>query len=149
MNTQIIKHSVLVCPEYRKDIKALKKKFKRPELSPPIIENHNGYSDSQYFLIIPLNIAIYNFISELCNSNNYDMFDLWDKQPYLDKGWRIYKLRYGFAGKGKSNGLRIMFLEHKEKKELLFVFVNIKSQIDIEYKFRKQILIRLGDYFTS
>lgn len=74
-------------------------------------------------LLQQIMIAIENKINKLDslpgNSGN-------DRQPFLDKGWKIWKLRWAVNNQGKSGGLRIMFAT-QDGGNVCFIFMDIKG----------------------
>jgi len=54
---------------------------------------------------IPLTNAIYNVLID----PESDKADLCNHQPYVDKGWKIYKLRWQVGRRGAADSIRIIF----------------------------------------
>mgnify|MGYP001612549540 CR=1 FL=1 len=70
----------------------------------------------------------------------------YDRQPFLQVGWTIRKMRLGIDDKGQSHGLRIIFCLNDEY--LLFVFVATKNRCDDERKMEKVFLQRISEYVS-
>lgn len=140
-------HSVLACPKFWDDVKSLQKDHKRKELF-PTLEFSDETDDSTKISLIPLINGVTTFFSNSCKDGHVQM-DQWEIQPYLDKGWKIWKFRYAFAGKGKQDGLRILMAENEEHSYILAIFIQMKNKCAKEAKLQKDVLSRLEDFFQE
>jgi len=137
-------HTVQACNNFWKDLKDLQKKFHLKELY-PTLEMEEETDDQTRISFIPLLNAITTFFSNTCSGGTYSTLDLWNNQPYIDKGWKIWKFRYGFAGKGQRDGLRVIMAENEEHKYIIAVLIKPKNECTNEKAFQKEVLTRLED----
>ena len=133
-----------ICSEIWKDIKFLKKKTKNKIFNPDL-NNFKDLSDKNKLISIPILRTIITYISQTSESAN-DTSDLYARQPFLNLGWKIYKLRYAFDKKGKNKGFRIIFCKKKDR--FLLVYINLKSYCVNERKLEKIFAKRIKDYLT-
>jgi len=88
--------------------------------------------------------AISTFIQNTSNEpEKYS--ELLDRQPFIENGFIIYKLRYAADGKGKSQGLRVIFCLTKEP-VIVFVGLKFKNAVEDEQKFEAEILWRIKKF---
>jgi hypothetical protein len=140
-------HSVLACPKLWDDVKSLQKNYKRKELF-PTLEFNDETEDSTKISSIPLIYSVTVFFSNSCKGGHVQI-DLWGTQPYLDKGWKIWKFRYAFAGKSKQDGLRILMAENEEHSSILAILIQMKNKCANEAKLQKEVLSRLENFFQE
>ena len=63
----------------------------------------------------------------------------------LAAGWVIRKMRWAISNKGKSHGLRVIFLQNREF--IIFVFVATKNTCSDERRLEATFLPRIREYF--
>lgn len=145
MNIQIMNRSLLIIPNFIEDVKHLCKKHKLVETTLDFNIDPNDNS-SDYLLSIPIINSIVTYFINVCDANAYNIFDYWDKQPYINKGWKVYKVRYGFAKRSKKDGLRIIIAENRENNSILLVHIAMKNEIQKENKYQEEVIKRLEGY---
>ena len=136
-----------VHPKVWKDWKAISKHHKGKEFQLFLPENIDGISDEIKIDSIPQLKAIK---ISIVNSYRASMLDSistpYDRQPFLSKSWKIYKMRWGVDNKGKSHGLRIIFCCNNEN--ILLAFIATKNDCAVETKLEKEFLSRIQDYIS-
>jgi hypothetical protein len=70
----------------------------------------------------------------------------YDRQPFLQVGWKIYKMRWAIDNKGQSSGLRIIFCINASN--ILLAYVARKSDCAIETKLEKEFMTRIREYIN-
>lgn len=141
-----MKPSVNACSHFWDDVKNLRKKHKARELKSILPEEEVNLSDEARIAAIPLLKAFVTYTLTLCAEGKYDVFDKFDTQPYLGLGWTMHKIRYGFMGRGKSAGLRMVFCENNDR--FIFVYINTKPESDDEVALEKEVRRRI-DYYLD
>ena len=138
--------SLYVCPNFWKEVDFLLKKTKNRLLVPEfeLLEDSNSLSRVE---ATPILKAITTFISQTSGTQN-DQATKVDKQPFLDKGWVIYKLRYAFDRNGKSSGLRIIFCKSESTSNLLLVYMNLKIYCTDERELEEESIGRISEYLA-
>lgn len=105
-----IQLNINVCPLYWKDIKEIRKITKRKELRSSLDEDET--SDVLRLKSIPYSEAILNTILNCFPDYLDNVSDKYDRQPLLQQGWIIRKMRYAIDNRGKSNGTRTILKNH-------------------------------------
>lgn len=134
------------CPDFWKDIKFLYKHTKKKELK-PIFEDEtfSDLDDESKIDCIPYIKSIKYYI--LNSYPNLDgISDIYQKQPFLAKGWQIRKLRYAIDNRGKSHGIRLIFCINQEF--VIFTYINLKNYCTNERELEATFMQRLVNYLT-
>lgn len=103
MQISLTPKEIFVCHKVWDDIKGFS--GLNSKICRPVEESDNGTSDLQKLKAIPLTNAILNV---LINPEN-DHGSLCGHQPFLEKGWKIYKLRYRIGNRGDADSLRVIY----------------------------------------
>ena len=136
-----------VHPKVWKDWKVISKHHKATEFQLFLPQNLEEISDEIKIDSIPQLKAVKNSIINSSKNLQLDYISTpYDRQPFLSKGWKIYKMRWGIDNKGKSNGLRIIFCSNGEN--ILLVFIASKNDCAVETKLEKEFLSRIQDYIS-
>jgi hypothetical protein len=69
---------------------------------------------------------------------------IYDRQPFLNIGWTIYKMRWAIDNKGKSSGLRIIFCLNEG--HMIFSYVATKNECADERLLESEFLQRIKEY---
>lgn len=146
MNTPIMPPSLYVCPNFWKEVDFLLKKTKNRLLVPEfeLSEDSNSLNRIE---ATPILKVIITFILQTSGTQN-DPATKVDKQPFLDKGWVIYKLRYAFDRNGKSSGLRIIFCKSETPSNILLVYMNLKVYCTDERELEEESIGRISEYLA-
>ncbi len=138
--------NLYVCPNFWKEVDFLFKKTKNRLLIPEFELPEDSNSPSR-IEATPILKAITTFILQTSGTQN-DQATKVDKQPFLDKGWVIYKLRYAFDRNGKSSGLRIIFCKSEINSNLLLVYMNLKAHCANERELEEESIRRISEYLS-
>lgn len=134
-------------PKIWKDWKVISKHHKSKEFQLFLPVNLEDISDDIKIDSIPQLKAIRNSIINSSKNSQLDSISTpYDRQPFLSKGWKIHKMRWGIDNKGKSNGLRIIFCCNNEN--ILLVFVASKNDCAVETKLEKEFLARIKEFIS-
>jgi hypothetical protein len=138
--------SLYICPNFWKEVDFLLKKTKNRLLVPEfeLSEDSNSLDRIE---ATPILKVITTFILQTSGTQN-DQATKVDKQPFLDKGWVIYKLRYAFDRNGKSSGLRIIFCKSETSSNILLVYMNLKAYCTDEKDLEKESIERISEYLS-
>lgn len=138
--------SLFVCPNFWKEVDFLFKKTKDRSLAPEfeLLEDSNSLNRIE---ATPRLRAITTFILQTSGTQN-DKATKVNKQPFLDKGWVIYKLRYAFDRNGTSGGLRIIFCKSETNQNFLLVYMNLKAHCADERKLEEKSIGRISEYLN-
>jgi hypothetical protein len=91
--------------------------------------------------------SIKNMVVNATNDGLINMHaSLYDRQPFLNSGWTIYKMRWAIDNKGKRGGLRIIFCINEG--HVLFTFIATKNDCDDERQLESEFLRRIKEYFS-
>ena len=135
----ITPNEIIVLDRFWDDLDFLYKKTKSKLLLPNFsTENHPD--DYERLANIPLLKAITTYVIQTEDK----LSDKLGRQPFLDKGWVTYKIRYAFDGKGKSGGLRVIYCRTNGK--LLMVYINLKTYCADERELEKEVISRITDF---
>ena len=146
MSMKITNTSINVHPQFWKDWKIVKKRFKSTPFK-PILSDVNNYNDEEKLELTPHLKVIKNTVLNAMTEGIIDLIaPKYDRQPFLSSGWVIRKMRYAVDNRGKSNGLRIIFCI--SEKDILFAFVATKNDCDDERKLEKVFLKRINEYIS-
>jgi len=138
--------SINVHPQFWKDWKTVKKRFKST-LFRPILSDVDNYNDEERLELTPHLKAIKNIVLNTMNEEIIDSIaPKHSRQPFLSSGWVIRKMRYAINNRGKRGGLRIIFCINE--KDILFVFIATKNDCDDERKLEKVFLKRINEYIS-
>lgn len=138
--------SVNVHPQFWRDWKTIKKRFKASPFQ-PIVDDVDSYNDEERFDLTPHLKAIKNTVVNSLNDTLIDsVAPKYKRQPFLASGWVIRKMRYAVDNRGKSSGLRIIVCVNNLN--LLFIFVATKNDCADERKLEKTFLKRIREYFS-
>lgn len=141
------KTSVSVHPNFWKDWKIIRKRFKGKEYVSLLTET-NGYDDESLMDLIPHLKSIKNIVVNALADNIIDGVSYnYDRQPYLSLGWNIRKMRYAVDNRGKSGGLRIIFCTNSTN--IIFVFIATKRDCADEVRLEKVFMPRIKDYLAK
>ena len=138
--------SLYVCPNFWKEVDFLFKKTKN-RLLVPEFELLEDSSSLNRIEATPILKVITTFILQTSGTQN-DQATKVDKQPFLDKGWVIYKLRYAFDRNGKSSGLRIIFCKSEATSDFLLVYMNLKVYCTDEKELEEESIARISEYLA-
>lgn len=130
---------VIVLDRFWDDVGFLYKKTKS-KLLVASFSTDNHSDDYDRLTNIPLLKVITTYITQTEDK----LSDKLGKQPFLGKGWVIYKVRYAFDGKGKSSGLRIIYCRTKGK--LLMIYINLKTYCADERELEKEVISRMSKF---
>lgn len=146
MNTQTTPPPINVCPAFWKDIKQLQKKHKDKSLKFGFDEEIlSGLSDEEKLKNIPYIGAIVNTIQNSFIENKLDSnSDKYDRQPFIQSGWEIRKMRYAIDNRGQSNGTRTIFCVNS--RIILIVCIKLKSDCANERNFEGEFMPRIKEY---
>jgi hypothetical protein len=141
---------ISVCPEFWKDVKFLKRKLKIAELESTldahIFQSADDEEKVESVLLIQL---ITNIINNAVNDDVLDAHaDKHNKQPFLNDGWTVYKMRYATGREGKSGGLRIIFCIDNNEDNVLLVFIARKADCSDEAKLIRKFKKRIGAFIV-
>jgi len=133
---------VSTCPEFWKDFKKLKTplaKFEDSVLSEQLMNDYDKLQCSK------LTTAITDFILNSVSEKRLDLEAIKNgKQPFLQNGWTIYKLKFAIDNRGKSGGLRIVFCKNHDY--LLLVLIKHKKNCTNEPKLQSEFISRIKQY---
>lgn len=133
---------VNICPKLWEDVKFLRKKTHNKELKANFPEDEQS-TDEVRVVSIPLIKVIITYMVQTSGTMN-DRSDKYDRQPFLSKGWTIYKLRYAFDNRGASHGLRIIYCKNEDN--YLLVYINLKTYCVDERALEKEFIKRINEY---
>lgn len=142
-------HEIKVCPDFWKDVKHIRNKCASKDLVEPKTQEvgEEYFSDSDKIASYDLLDAIATYIqSGLPAQFNLIGAEYYHRQPFLEKGFQIKKMRYAFDGRGKSQGLRILFA--CSDSYLVFALIAFKEDCADERKLESQLISRLKDYLN-
>jgi len=143
MSIPITTHQLNHCPRFQKDIKTLYKATKNRALHSSL-ENDEECSSREMIESVPYIEAIVNTILNKLPNGLTDIADKYGKQPFLQSGWTIWKMRYAIDNKGKSGGTRTIFCVSEA--EILFVCIKSKKDCANEAEFQNEFLARIKEY---
>ena len=134
------------CPQFWSDIKETRKGASQKALfETSLSEEQFISSDIESKLD---SIVILRAISTLIQ-NTFDepeqAANQLDRQPFIEHGFTIYKLRYAADGKGKSAGLRIMYCLGKDR-TIIFLCIKFKNAVEDEAKFESETIWRMKEF---
>jgi len=128
-----------------------------------ITKNHHGSEFSSSYSLVdlkslpaetrlesfPLLAAIKQTIINLIVDGNIDgqapPYDRQHSQLYAD-GWTIRKMRWAINQRGKSSGLRVIFIQNKTS--LIFIFIATKNTCANERNLESTFMPRIKEYFN-
>jgi hypothetical protein len=136
---------VFVHPLFWKDTKTLRKNCKKSFLDSAYSDDDFEQADGSKKL---KSIAYFDTINNYINNNRLEeISEKVGRQPYLDKGWTIHKIRYGIDTTGKRGGVRLIFAVND--RNLLYISVRLKKDVEgLESKFEAECVERLGEYIN-
>lgn len=133
-----MEQEVSICPQFWKDIK---KSHCQEFIYDFAKDEFAELDDTAKIEAIPVLQSIVNLIQN-------DIFEQhsvkYGKQPFLQLGWTIRKMRWAIGNKGKSEGLRVLFCLNG--KEILMVLIALKRDCAKEENLEKEIMSRIKDY---
>lgn len=142
--------SFFACTEFWKDVKRLKKHIKPDFLECSLNEEEfEKLSCSQKIECIPvlrqIGTAMKNKIDRLHEiPNNHKNAS---HQPFLDKKFILWKLRWGVDNHGPAYGLRFMYCV--QDKTIVFANIKHKKEVkDSENEFQGETIERLEFFFS-
>ncbi len=142
--------SVDICSGFWSDWKKICKKHRSKEFRPIF-----GYErlksdeldDETKIESVPLLKNIKTQIYNTSSLEKIDQFsDKYDRQPFLNLGWEIRKMRWAIDNRGKSSGLRIIFCLNSG--HLLFAYIAMKNKCSDERLLEKIFMKRIKDYLN-
>ena len=137
---------VNICPRFWKDVKELAKHTKLRELQSRLaLEEFEQCDGIVRLRSIPYIEAILNTIFNVAPLFD-KISDRYDRQPFLQLGWTIWKMRYAIDNRGKSGGTRTIFCT--DTMRLLFVTIKLKKDCEDERKFEVEFMPRIRDYVS-
>lgn len=142
-------HEIKVCPDFWKDVKKIHGKCSSKELvEPKTSSGEEEYlSDGDKISSYDLLDAITTFIQSGLPANFSQIgAEHYHKQPFLQQGFQIKKMRYAFDGRGQSSGLRILFA--CSDTYLVLALISFKEDCKDERALETKLLGRLKDYLT-
>lgn len=143
-------NELFACSEFWKDVRKLRKHLRPDFLECPISEEEfEKLSCAEKMEAIPIlrqiSTALKNKISSLSEiPNNHKNAH---HQPFLDKKFILWKLRWGIDKHGPPFGLRMMYAVNGTQ----IVFANIKHKkevVDAEDTFQAETIERLKFFFS-
>ena len=133
-----MEQEVNVCLNFWKDVK----KSHCPEFGYDLAkEEFSELDDLSKIEAIPILQSIVNLIQ---NDKLEQHSDKYGKQPFLQQGWIIRKMRWAVGNKGKREGLRVLFCLNEN--EILMVLIALKKDCAKEEDLEKEIMSRIKDY---
>ncbi len=135
--------TLFVHQSFWKDVKELRKIYKKNFLESSCPENDLfGVDDGK----VIKSIDYFNSINTYLSINKLeDVSDKLGRQPFLDKGWIIHKVRWGIDNTGKRGGVRIIFAVNSGN--LIYLAVKPKKHIENhENEFQEESISRLREY---
>lgn len=134
------------CSRFWKDVDELRKNASKKSLfETSLTQEQFTSSDIEEKLdSIQILRAIYIYIQNTIDEPK-KAANLLDRQPFLDRGYSIYKMRYAADGKGQSSGLRIIYAVGKNS-TIVLICIKFKNSVENESSFEKEILCRMKDF---
>jgi len=135
---------VNVCPQFWKDLKKIKSPLASFNLPTEDTEFVNDYDRLQFS---QLTTTVTDFIINAIADNLIEHHtDKYKRQPFLQNGWEIRKMRYAIDNTGKRGGLRIVFCIGDDC--ILLVLIKNKKDCENENELEKDILTRIKTYIS-
>ncbi len=136
--------TVNVCPQFWKDLKKIKSPLASFNLPTEDTESVNDYDRLQSS---QLTTSITDFIINAITDNLIEHHsDKYKRQPFLQNGWEIRKMRFALDNTGKKGGLRIVFCISDDC--ILLVLIKNKKDCENENEFERNILTRIKTYIS-
>ncbi|PIR27594.1 hypothetical protein CO019_01865 [Candidatus Berkelbacteria bacterium CG_4_9_14_0_2_um_filter_42_30] len=137
-----MEQEVNVCPKFWKDVK----KSSCPEFNYDLAKaEFTELDDLSKIEAIPILQSIVTLIQNAIKDNELEHHSIkYGKQPFLQSGWIIRKMRWAIGNKGKSDGLRVLFCLNENK--ILMVLIALKRDCAKEEDLEKEIMARIKDY---
>lgn len=135
---------VSVCPQFWRDLKKIKSPLASFNLSSGGNESLSDYDRLQ---LSQLTTSITDLIINAINSNLIEHHsDKYGRQPFLQDGWEIRKMRFAIDNTGKSGGLRVIFCIGDDC--VLLVLIKHKRDCANENELERDILARIKTYIS-
>lgn len=135
---------VNVCPQFWKDLRKIKSPLASFILSSEDPDSLNDYDKLQ---LCQLSASVTDLITNAINDKLIDFHSKkYDRQPFIQNGWEIRKMRFAIDNTGKSGGLRIIFCIGGDC--ILLVLIKHKRECANENNLEKDILSRIKDYIS-
>lgn len=137
-----MEQEVNVCPKFWKDIK----KSACPEFDCGFPrEDFVALDDIAKIESIPILLSIVTLIQNAIKDNIIEQHSVkYGKQPFLQLGWTLRKMRWAVGNKGKREGLRVLFCVSSN--EILMVLIAIKKDCAKEEDLEKEVMRRIKEY---
>lgn len=142
MNTKTMR--VSVCPQFWKDLKKIKSPLASFNLTREDFDSCNDYDRLQ---LTQLTTSITDLIINAINDRLIEHHsDKYGRQPFLQKGWEIRKMRFAIDNAGKRGGLRIIFCINNDC--ILLVLIKHKKDCSNENILANDIFSRIKTYIS-
>ena len=135
---------VNACHQFWKDLKKIKSPLASFDLP---IEEASSLDDYNKLQSTKLTNSIGNTVINAIDSRILEQHAVkYGRQPFIQSGWEIWKLRFAIDNKGKSGGLRIIFCIGDDC--LLFVLIRHKKDCIPETQLEREMVSRIKEYIS-
>lgn len=132
-----------VCPQFWRDLKKIKSPLATFNLSP----DNDSLNDYDRLQLSRLTASITDLIINALKLSLIEFHsDKYDRQPFLQDGWEIRKMRFAIDNTGKRGGLRVVFCISNNG--VLLVLIKHKRDCANENELQKDILTRIKTYIS-